>query len=1076
LSNYEFRDGHVVQDKSKSGSTALTLAAFHGQVDAIRTLVERGADANQAPGAQPPPLQAAVENRNLEACRVLLELGADVNAYNIQGNAALHLAAEDYKKGCAAVLLEHGADVHIRTSPGGRQAIHIAAGRGLNVVTQLLLDAGADPDSRCAKKCTPILEACSNGHDTVVETLLRTKKVNVNWNGDDDGRTPLCVAVKSGSERVVRMLLAEQSISVGLKDSSGCSPLLLAVKKDSVPIVRQLLDSGADPSTADKRLCTALMWASQFGARELVDLLLKTGKADINAVAVDGDTALHSAVLGRKSWNVERLLEESDLNPSIENNDGLTPATMAKKLGHHDCLLLLNGSRPTQSRKLNLIKSKFTGISSKMKSNKMSETSGMPIHTKETRTAIDIEKLENYIYSALPSTDSIRLLRVSPQEIQLQGNRSENICSLETYTLSACPAYTTLSYTWGPPIDVLECAEEYKATRLWVLENDGRYFRISVSRNLYQALHRIAKMCKEEDMLIWIDALCINQDDLLERASQVQAMGDIYSQCEKTIVWLGEAEELDRDIAGFVVLHSTVLSAVNAYVQIHGLQSIMTGDWGEDEFYSRLHLGYARNLLDWHGYHQFYQERTWFKRSRIFQEVCLPPSVSFYCGTYSFTFEALAELAMFLRVSGVSGGLFTEWSGDETSVKHWFMQPEIFLSIRNKCKQIGSEIWMKNWVQLAGLPNRDCACYDFFLYCLREIRRANASESRDKVFAALGYLKRSLPANAECKIETHYSITVEEVYTRAATVLLQELPDLALLSEVEDPSLKRIDKLPSWVPDFSVSMVESILGSSEPDQYNASNCKREHALKPDRSQVIGSRLRLHGFLVDTVTEIQTLPAAYSRLDVAEVAESALKDMVRSWFDLLERTKSSAYKKSWLETLWRTLIVNKCNPAGSPPITDETFHDLFLYFITMGGRDFMPGVSKSISQGPCWPTNETIQDHSETLQRCRLLYPDEADTGKLAKVTANFMRMSGAISLTGALRAFTTRNGWLGMGPKSIQQGDQVWLIDGARMVFALRPKAEDEPLTLIGETYLHGVMNGEMAEEVRNSMQSVFIA
>jgi hypothetical protein len=62
--------------------------------------------------------------------------------------------------------------------------------------------------------------------------------------------------------------------------------------------------------------------------------------------------------------------------------------------------------------------------------------------------------------------------------------------------------------------------------------------KILVTENLFDALDQLSQM-PDVDFL-WIDALCINQEDLDERASQVLIMGEIYASSVETIVWLGE--------------------------------------------------------------------------------------------------------------------------------------------------------------------------------------------------------------------------------------------------------------------------------------------------------------------------------------------------------------------------------------------------------------------------------------------------------------------------------------------------------------------------------------------------------
>lgn len=60
------------------------------------------------------------------------------------------------------------------------------------------------------------------------------------------------------------------------------------------------------------------------------------------------------------------------------------------------------------------------------------------------------------------------------------------------------------------------------------------------------------------------------------------------------------------------------------------------------------------------------------------------------------------------------------------------------------------------------------------------------------------------------------------------------------------------------------------------------------------------------------------------------------------------------------------------------------------------------------------------------------------------------------------RLYITRKGYLGLGPRSMQVGDEVWLICDAKVPFVLRPLPNDTKYSLMGESYLHGFMHGEM--------------
>lgn len=121
-----------------------------------------------------------------------------------------------------------------------------------------------------------------------------------------------------------------------------------------------------------------------------------------------------------------------------------------------------------------------------------------------------------------------------PKEIRLvkllRGRRSDEIhCQLEHAQLANRPSYKSLSYAWGSP----------KATRP-IIVNGCQHF---VTVNLESALLRLRQI--ESELVIWIDALSINQLDYQERNAQVKLMHDIFSLTEEVIVYLGEVPRHD---------------------------------------------------------------------------------------------------------------------------------------------------------------------------------------------------------------------------------------------------------------------------------------------------------------------------------------------------------------------------------------------------------------------------------------------------------------------------------------------------------------------------------------------------
>jgi hypothetical protein len=134
------------------------------------------------------------------------------------------------------------------------------------------------------------------------------------------------------------------------------------------------------------------------------------------------------------------------------------------------------------------------------------------------------------LYHALNShRQEIRILTLTP------GKDTEVVhCDLNTASLVDMPAYTALSYVWGGAHQDLSICE--------------RDIRFPVTGNLALALRSMRKADREE--VLWVDAVCINQDDVIEKQHQIRLMGRVYSDAENVIIWLGkgtpDTDELAR--------------------------------------------------------------------------------------------------------------------------------------------------------------------------------------------------------------------------------------------------------------------------------------------------------------------------------------------------------------------------------------------------------------------------------------------------------------------------------------------------------------------------------------------------
>ena len=132
-----------------------------------------------------------------------------------------------------------------------------------------------------------------------------------------------------------------------------------------------------------------------------------------------------------------------------------------------------------------------------------------------------------YGYSPLPGPDSIRLLRLLPDVLPSSQIR----CQLLDFNLDISNGgnylYDALSYVWGDP------------SKPYTLDLEG--YNLPITANLHVALVHLRDPYFER--ILWVDAVCINQGSLQERAHQVRSMAKIYGKANRVIVWLGKAAD-----------------------------------------------------------------------------------------------------------------------------------------------------------------------------------------------------------------------------------------------------------------------------------------------------------------------------------------------------------------------------------------------------------------------------------------------------------------------------------------------------------------------------------------------------
>ncbi|KAK4452579.1 HET-domain-containing protein [Podospora aff. communis PSN243] len=157
-------------------------------------------------------------------------------------------------------------------------------------------------------------------------------------------------------------------------------------------------------------------------------------------------------------------------------------------------------------------------------------------------------------------------------------------------------------------------AGKYEALS-WTRGDGGTTYKMKIRQELASAL-RFLRL-PVDVRVMWIDAVCINQDDLGERNHQVQMMSRIYSRAQQVCVWLGEADRDSRTAIEFI--HDDIIATKK-----FDILSTLT-----------------QRSSRWQALLKFMQ-RDWFSRRWIIQEIALAHEVTMYCGADSIPWKSFA--------------------------------------------------------------------------------------------------------------------------------------------------------------------------------------------------------------------------------------------------------------------------------------------------------------------------------------------------------------------------------------------------------------------------------------------------
>lgn len=399
-----------------------------------------------------------------------------------------------------------------------------------------------------------------------------------------------------------------------------------------------------------------------------------------------------------------------------------------------------------------------------------------------------------YRYRALQSPTEIRCLTLSA------GMASDPLtCDIQHHNLNDNPSFEAISYVWGSLIrdETITC-------------NGGL---LHVTPNLQRSLRQVR--LRSTARVLWVDSICINQDDDKEKGHQVRLMAKIYSQAERVLITLG-ADEIS-------LAHSqpteTLIQEINQLVEstlkrISGSWNSYPYDQVDQAILSDPKWGSFEKLIS----------HPWFKRGWVVQEAGLGQNVQVLWGVDSFSWNAIMRTYFWLSARATSSRLIQR------------RIPWLHLEIYKRQHLIETK---------AFLPKDSHKLGDNVLNLLRQARRLELTDKRDRIFAFFG-----LPGFQKLAqdLVINYDKSWAEVYYDVAQWHIMSNKSLLILHYVEHDPETLTSNHPSWVPQWHTRQYAEILRSESHEKGIFSQYSQP--IHPDLTEP--GILRVEGSILDTI--------------------------------------------------------------------------------------------------------------------------------------------------------------------------------------------------------------------------------
>ncbi|KAK6225294.1 hypothetical protein QIS74_01341 [Colletotrichum tabaci] len=454
------------------------------------------------------------------------------------------------------------------------------------------------------------------------------------------------------------------------------------------------------------------------------------------------------------------------------------------------------------------------------------------------------------------SGDQIRVMELLPSGDE--GPAAPLRCHVHIVSLSSNPDYEAVSYVWGVP--------DGKTS----IEVSGRSF--GISSNLDALLRRLRYTNRKRQ--IWADQICIDQNNLSEKTTQVKMMGDIYSKCRQCLIWMGEIPESVPQSGVEDAIHLLEFMATPDDVNVPEFLST------RDKFIKVFEVLY---LIHPHG-------NTWWSRIWTVQEVILPERKTILWGPKVLSWELLSQA-------------MHTWTTQYMPSLMDILLDEDFQEMNALSANI---VWI-NYGRNSDLPS----------ILVTKWRNRKATDMRDKVFGLLGLVPDHV--DLEYTGRRTCESSVAEVFsslTLDAILSTDSLQPLVLNPRLEDDIAT--EGISRWAMDlkgFPKRDADTFYRDWAHDHYNACNGRAldRAFLRSTVEAHAGSTrvLGVSGVMVDTVQIISP------QRSTAPESDARISENLRAWYKLAASRQpggvSAATRPEFDEQFCRLVVADILEP-------------------------------------------------------------------------------------------------------------------------------------------------------------------